>query len=85
MVAGACANSCLITFCVVACGSAQNATSSPALAQSSPSMATSFGSSNGENCGNTSRIALPALRSAVSSTISLRGCRNSIRTSSEPV
>ena len=48
-------------------------------------MATSFGSSNGENCGNTSRIALPALRSAVSSTISARGWRNSMRTSSEPV
>jgi hypothetical protein len=59
--------------------------SSPALAQSSPSMATSVGKSYGKNCGNTSRIALPALRSAVSSTMSARGWRSSMRTSSAPV
>ena len=54
-------------------------------AQSMPSIAIKVGSGNGENCGKTLRISLPALRSAVSRTISARGWRSSIRTSSEPV
>ena len=74
-----------ITFCVVACGSAQNARSSPAFFQSRLSIETSFGSLNGENCGNTARISCPARRSAVSSASSTWGWRSSRRTSSEPV
>ena len=85
LVFGALPSRSAITFCVVACGSAQNARSSAAFFQSTSSIETSFGSSNGENCGNTARISCPARRSAVSSTSSACGWRSSSRTSSEPV
>jgi hypothetical protein len=74
-----------MTFCVVPCGSAQNARSSLSFGQSAPSIAVKIGSGYGTNCGNTSAIGLPARRSAVSNAMSTRGWRIKSRNSSAPV